>query len=206
MPVTMYPRGKEALLGSVDLASQNIKMTLLSASYTYSAAHQFFSDLAGTLGNSGNLASKTLTNGVFNSANPTVTATSTATCVAFALWQDTGTAGTSPLLMYYDGLQIVTISASSSSSTTITLDPITYAIANSSVLTRVSGTGPASVTLSGSGGGSANARTLTAASAQSMVLGDTYSVAISGTGLPININNGQTVNFSLSSNIFTWNG
>lgn len=209
MSVLMYPKGKEALLGSVDLTSQNIKVTLVSGSYTYSAAHQFFTDLAGTLGNSANLSSKTVTNGVFNAANTTVTATSTATCAAFVLWQDTGTGSTSPLLMYYDGIQVITIAANSSASTTITVDPLTYAIANSAVLTRVSGTGPSSVTLSAGGGGAVGARTLTASATQTMVQGDTYSVAISGTGLPININNGQTVNVTWdtgANKIFAWNG
>jgi hypothetical protein len=206
----MYPLGKQALLGSVVLTADNIKVVLINTgTYTYSAAHQYYSDLSGTLGASANLASKTVTNGVFNAANTTVTATSTATCGAFVIYKDTGTTTTSPLLMYYDGIQIITIAANSSTSTTITVDPLTYAIANSAVLTRVSGTGPSSVTLSGGGGGAAAARTLTASATQSMVQGDTYSVAISGTGLPININNGQTVNLTWdtgSNKIFAWNG
>lgn len=210
MSVLMYPKGKEALLGSADLSADNIKVVLINTgTYTYSSAHQFYSDLSGTLGSSANLSSKTLTNGVFDAADTTVTASSTATCGAFVLYKDTGTTTTSPLLMYYDGIQIITIAANSSSSTTITVDPISYAIANNTTLTRVSGTGPSSVTLSGSGGGSVGARTLTASTTQTMVQGDTYSVAISGTGLPININSGQTVNLTFdngANKIFAWNG
>lgn len=200
MVALLYPKGKEALLGSVDMSADNIKLTLIdTGTYTYSSAHDFYNDLSGTLGDSANLSSKTLTNGVFDAADTTVTATSTATCGAFVIWKDAGSSATSPLILYYDGIQTVTIAASSTTSTTITVDPLLYAVANSAVLTRTSGTGPTSVTLSGGGGGSVGGRTLTAASAQSMVQGDTYTVAISGSGLPININSGQTVNITFDN-------
>lgn len=199
MVVALYPKGKEALLGATNLSSDNIKCRLVTSSYTYSSAHQYLSDTTGSLGDSANLGSKTLTNGVFDAADTTISATSTASAAAFIVYADSGSAATSPLLLYYDGIQTITIAATSSSSTTITVDPLTYAIANSATLTRTSGTGPASVTLSGGGGGAAGARTLTASSAHSMVQGDTYTVAISGSGLPVNVNSGQTVNLTFDN-------
>lgn len=200
MVTKLYPKGKEALLGATNVSSDDIKLTLLNTgTYTYSDAHDFYDDLSGTLGSSANLSGKSITNGIFDASDTTVTATGTATCGAFVIWKDTATPGTSPLLLYFDGIQYVTIAASSTTSTTITVDPLSYAVANSDTLTQVSGTGPASVTLSGGGGGSAGARTLTASSAQSMVVGDVYSVAISGSGLPININSGQTVNITFDN-------
>jgi hypothetical protein len=200
MVTKLYPKGKEALLGATNMSSDNIKLTLLNTgTYTYSDAHDFYDDLSGTLGDSANLSGKSITNGIFDASDTTVTSTGTATCGAFAVWADSGVPGTSPLILYFDGIQHLTIAASSTTSTTITTDPLTYAVANSATLTRVSGSGPASVTLSGGGGGSAGARTLTASSAQSMVQGDVYSVAISGSGIPININSGQTVNITFDS-------
>ena len=203
MAVLLYPLGKQGLISaSVNFPSDNIKVSVVSSAYTYSASHQFFSDLTNVLGSSANLGTKTVTNGAFAAANTTITSNATATAQAYVLWKDTGTAATSPLVLFYDGIQIITIAASSSTSTAITTDPLPYAIANSAVLTRVSGTGPSSVTLGASGGGAANARALTAAATQSMVAGDTYSVAISGVGLPLNVNNAQTVNVNFAATIF----
>jgi hypothetical protein len=204
MSVLLYPLGKQGLLSaSVNFPSDNVKVAVVSSSYTYSAAHQFFSDLTNVLGSSANLGTKTVTNGAFAAANTTITSNATATAQAYVLYKDTGTGSTSPLVLFYDGIQVITIAASSTTSTAITTDPLPYVIANSAVLTRVSGTGPSSVTLGASGGGSAAARALTAASAQSMVAGDTYSVAISGVGLPLNVNNLQTVNVNFAATIFS---
>lgn len=201
MPVLLYPKGKEAILGSTNMLTDNIKCRLVTSAYTYSDAHQFLSQTTGGIGDSSNLASKSLTNGVFDANDVSIISTSTASAVAYILYVDSGTASTSQLLMYYDGIQIITIAANSSSSTAITVDPLTYAIANSAVLTRVSGTGPSTVTLSSSGGNSAGLRTLTASANQSMVQGDTYSAPISGTGLPVSVNNGQTVNISFDNGV-----
>lgn len=106
MANALYPKYKEALLQSgVNLSSGNVKAVLVDlADYTYNAAHDFLDDIpiAGRVATSGNLASKTFTNGVFDSADPVFTAVTGDISEAIVLYVDTGTASTSPLIAFYD--------------------------------------------------------------------------------------------------------
>jgi hypothetical protein len=109
MANAIYPKWKEtALQGSSNLSTANVKVLLIDTNggtpYTYSAAHQFLSDVpAGArVASSGNLATKTFTNGTFSSGNPVFTAATGITGEAIALYEDTGTAGTSRLIAFYD--------------------------------------------------------------------------------------------------------
>lgn len=106
MPNVIYPKFKEqALQAGVNLSSGNIKAVLVDlADYTYSAAHEFLSDVAaaGRVATSGNLASKTFTNGTFDSADPSFTAVTGDVSEALILFIDTGTASTSRLIAFYD--------------------------------------------------------------------------------------------------------
>ncbi|MCA3307614.1 MAG: hypothetical protein ING00_17635 [Roseomonas sp.] len=106
MANALYPKFKEqALQGGVSLASGNIKAVLVDlADYTYDAAHEFLSDVpaAARVATSGNLASKTFTNGVFDSADPSFTAVTGDVSEALILFIDTGTPGTSRLIAFYD--------------------------------------------------------------------------------------------------------
>lgn len=108
---------KQSLLNSSapDLSSTTIKAMLLSdTDYTFSAAHDFLNDIAafrylGTTDQT--LASKTITNGTFDSANPTfmgVVIDGAKTVGTIILYQDSGTAATSPLIAYYDAFTPVT--------------------------------------------------------------------------------------------------
>lgn len=106
MANALYPSFKAALLaGSVDLSSVNVKVVLVDlADYTYSSAHDFLDDVAagGRVATSGNLASKTLTGGVFDSADPVFTGATGDQAEALILYVDTGTAATSRLIAFYD--------------------------------------------------------------------------------------------------------
>ena len=106
MANALYPSFKAALLaGAVDLSSVNVKVVLVDlADYTYSSAHDFLDDVAagGRVATSANLASKTLTGGVFDSADPTFTAATGDQAEALILYVDTGTAATSRLIAFYD--------------------------------------------------------------------------------------------------------
>jgi hypothetical protein len=102
----IYPKFKEAALqGSVNLSSCNIRAILVDlADYTYSAAHDFLDDVpAGArVATSGNLGSKTFTNGRFDSADFTWSSVTGDPSEAVILYCDTGTAGTSYLIVYID--------------------------------------------------------------------------------------------------------
>ena len=117
MANTLFPKGKEKFLSAaLNLSSDTIKAVLVKSSYTYSASHEFLSDLgANTIGTAQTLASKTITSGVFDAADitfPTVTTGNTVNAVA--IYKDTGVAGTSPLIDYIDtvtGLPLTTSGA-----------------------------------------------------------------------------------------------
>lgn len=105
MANAIYPKGKEALLsGLVNIPSDTIKVVLVTSGYTYSAAHQYYSDISTNhIGTDQTLGSKTVTSGVFNAGNPTWTAvTAGSTVSAFIIYKDTGTPSTSPLILFDD--------------------------------------------------------------------------------------------------------
>lgn len=106
MASVVYPKCKEQLWqGGINLASANVKCVLVDlADYTYSAAHEFLSDVpAGArVATSGNLASKTFTGGVFDAADFAFSAASGDQSEALIYYIDTGSAATSRLLVYVD--------------------------------------------------------------------------------------------------------
>lgn len=106
MANAIYPKYKEAVLQSAansNMSSGTVKVALVDAgTYTYSAAHEFYSSLSGVVGTPQTIGTKTFTNGVFDGADVTFTAVSGATCEALVLYIDTGVAGTSRLIAYID--------------------------------------------------------------------------------------------------------
>lgn len=99
-----YPKGAEKLLGSLNLTADTIKAALLSDSYTYSASHEFLSDIsASVLSTAQTLASKAVTGGAFDAADVVYTAVASGANAAYVvIYKDTGTAGTSPLIWLVD--------------------------------------------------------------------------------------------------------
>ena len=101
----LFPKGAEKILsGSINLVSDTIKAALLSDAYTYSASHEFLSDVsASALNTAQTLASKAVTGGVFDAADSVYTAvTAGANARYLAIYKDTGVAGTSPLIHFVD--------------------------------------------------------------------------------------------------------
>lgn len=82
MANAVFPKAKEGFLdGSIDLDTATIKVALVRG-YSYNSAHQFVSDVTGTgtlHATSSGLASKTVTNGVFDAADITFTTPATNT-------------------------------------------------------------------------------------------------------------------------------
>lgn len=103
MANTLYDKGREAFLaGDADWDANTIKVSLLSASYTFSQTHDFFDDLSGVVATSSALSGKTVTNGVADASNVTFSAVSGAQVTQFVIWADSGVPGTSRLLVYFD--------------------------------------------------------------------------------------------------------
>lgn len=108
MANAIYPKFKEALLddlANTDLNDATVKVLLIdTANYTYSAAHQFLSDVAGAgiVATSPALANTTVTNGLFDADDVVFSAVTGASVEAIILFVDTGVAGTSRLVGYID--------------------------------------------------------------------------------------------------------
>jgi hypothetical protein len=103
-PYSEYLFGTEG----IDLLTDTIKVVLLDLTkYTYSAAHQFLSDLVGDndprIGTAQQITTPALDDtGVFSGNGVTFSALTGNTVGAMAIYKDTGTAATSPLIGYYD--------------------------------------------------------------------------------------------------------
>jgi hypothetical protein len=105
MANALYDKGREGFLdGSIDWDTNDIRVMLAKSAYTFSAAHQFLSDV--TAGNdngrSAALGSKTVTSGVADAADTTLTATTAVACNALIVFQHTGADGTARLIAYID--------------------------------------------------------------------------------------------------------
>lgn len=104
MANAIYPKAKEQMLqGGINLSTGTVKVALIdTGTYTYSAAHEFFSSVTGVVGTPVELLTKTFTNGVFDAADATFLATSGVTAEAILIYLDTGVAGTSRLILFQD--------------------------------------------------------------------------------------------------------
>lgn len=107
MTQVIYPKWKEAIIQGASNSSLagNVKAILIdSADYTYSATHEFLSDVAGAarVSTSPNLGSKTYTNGVFDAGDTAFPSVTGDVSEAIILYIDTGVEGTSRLVCYED--------------------------------------------------------------------------------------------------------
>jgi len=108
----VFPKALEGLLkGAIDLDTAVIKAALVRG-YTYDSTDEFMSDVVstGTLnGTSAALGSVTVTNGVFDAGNTTITAAASAVNHALLLFQASAVTGGADvaqsaqrLIAYYD--------------------------------------------------------------------------------------------------------
>jgi hypothetical protein len=109
MANAIYPKYKKKLMSggaNVNLLTGNVKLALVDlGAYAYDALHEFLSDIpAGArIGLSGNLSSKAVSDaGAFTSANNRWDAITGTSVEALAMYVDTGTPATSPLVAFWD--------------------------------------------------------------------------------------------------------
>lgn len=113
MANALYNKAKEKFLNpgtlgttsgtAIDLADDTIKVALVdTGTYTFSAAHEFYSSVSGVVGTPQTLSSKTVTDGVFDAADVTFTSVTGSSVEALIIYKDTGTNSTSPLIAYID--------------------------------------------------------------------------------------------------------
>jgi hypothetical protein len=107
MANALYAKGREGFLdGSIDWDTDNIKLVLVDAAdYTIDlATHDNLDDIpsGARVATSGNLASKTKTDGVADAADVVLSAVSGDPCELIVLYKDTGTPSTSRLICAID--------------------------------------------------------------------------------------------------------
>jgi cephalosporin-C deacetylase-like acetyl esterase len=105
MANAIYPKAKEKFLDAlIDIPTDTIKIALIdTGTYTYNSADEFWSSASSAIvGTAQTLASKTITSGVFDAADVTFTSVSGVSVEALIIYKDTGSAATSPLIMYID--------------------------------------------------------------------------------------------------------
>ena len=111
MANAIYPKWKETImkaeanseLDSAEGATGVFVALVDTGTYTYSAAHQFYSDLSGIVGTNQEITTKTQTNGTFDGSDVTFTSVSGATVEALVIYRKNGGANTTwPLIAYID--------------------------------------------------------------------------------------------------------
>lgn len=114
MANALYPKWKTTIakaeanseLDSAEGATGVFVALIDTGTYTYSAAHQFYSDLSGVVGTDQEILSKTIgtvAEGVFDGADVTFTAVTGATVEALVLYRKNAGANTTwPLIAYID--------------------------------------------------------------------------------------------------------
>lgn len=91
------------LLNSAEGATGVYCALVDTGTYTYSAAHQFYSSLSGIVGTDQEILSKTQTNGTFDGTDLTYTAVTGPTVEALVLYRRNAGANTTwPLIAYID--------------------------------------------------------------------------------------------------------
>lgn len=109
MSNNVYPKFKQSLLDADANVSLNENTTddgvyvalVDTGTYTYSAAHQFYSDLSGIVGTPVRIGNTTIVNGLLDGDNVTVSAVSGATVEALVLYRKNAGANTTWRLVAY---------------------------------------------------------------------------------------------------------
>lgn len=105
MANALYDKGREGFLdGSIDWDTDDIRVMLVESTYTFSAAHEDLADITSgnDNGRSAALGSKTVTGGVADAADTTITATAAVACNALVIFQHTGSDATARVIAYID--------------------------------------------------------------------------------------------------------
>lgn len=109
MANAIYPKFKEALMGAAANSTLNaaegttgvFAALVDTGTYTYSAAHEFYSSLSGVVGTDQEITTKTISNGTFDGDNVTFTAVSGSSCEAIVLYRKNAGANTTWRLIAY---------------------------------------------------------------------------------------------------------
>ncbi|MDX7846036.1 hypothetical protein SJR91_00260 [Aeromonas caviae] len=105
MANALYDKGREKFLtGAINASVDTLKCALIKDTYAPTlGSDEFFSTLSShVVGTPQTLTSKTVTGGVLDAADVTFSAVPTAAVKYCAIYKDTGSAATSPLIALFD--------------------------------------------------------------------------------------------------------
>lgn len=104
MASAVFPKAKEQFLqAGLNLPTLDVRVMLVLSSYTYDSTDEFVADLGAVdNGRSAALASKTVTNGIFDAADSTLNATAGTASNALVIFIHTGSDATARLIAYID--------------------------------------------------------------------------------------------------------
>lgn len=106
MADALFNPGREGFLdGSIDWDTDDIRVILTLSTYTFDPADRFLSDIPASTrdnGRSASLGSKTVTDGIADAADTSLTATSASASNALIIYQHTGVDATARLIAYID--------------------------------------------------------------------------------------------------------
>jgi hypothetical protein len=104
MANVLFNKGREGILDTTIDITGDVRVMLVKSAYTFNAAHEFLSDITSgnDNGRSAALGSKTYTDGVFDAADTSLTATGAVASNALVLFQHTGSDATARLIAYID--------------------------------------------------------------------------------------------------------
>jgi len=126
MANTLYNKGREGFLdGSIDFDTDDIRMMLVKNTYTFDNTDQFVDDITPATNDNGRtaaLGSKTVTSGVADAADTSLTATDADTCDAVIIFQHTGSDATARLIAYIDTATGLPITPSASATVNLVFD------------------------------------------------------------------------------------
>lgn len=110
MASAKYPKFKQSILkADIDFDTATFKLALVTSAYTYSSSHQFRSSLSGVITTSSALQNITITDGVFDADDITLTAVAAgSTIAAIVIYRDTGSSATDDLIVFIDGFSVAT--------------------------------------------------------------------------------------------------
>lgn len=124
MASAMFDPGREGFMdGSIDWDTGDQRVMLVRSTYTFDATDKFVSDLGAVdNGRSAALGTKTVTNGVSDAADTTLTATAAVACNAVVVFQHTGSDATARLIAYIDTATGLPFTPAASQVVNITFD------------------------------------------------------------------------------------
>jgi hypothetical protein len=105
MTQRLFNFGRQGFLdGSIDWDTDDIRVMLVLSTYTFDNTDEFLADIGAVdNGRSAALGTKTVTAGVADAADTSLTATAASACNALIIFKHTGSDATARLIAYCDG-------------------------------------------------------------------------------------------------------